>query len=363
MREEDGVLRFDEAELRGFSRSVGELEWLLLVLVLLYYVAPGSWIQDAAMVVLGMTAFAGFVLAFRYANFYRRDARWKIAVETLVMIAFITWTLLYTGRTESPLLNLYILVLITAGLTLGKVMTLLELALITTCYFWLGHDLYGNAVFTAAQFSKLMAKFTPFLLVAYLTTMLSADLHYAKRMFQRLAQTDELTGIYNRRAMMALVEDELEKATRYSRPFSVLMIDADNLKQVNDRHGHDVGDRLVKAVAAALKEQVRASDRIARVGGDEFFVLMPETGRDRALEAANRICAAISAVAVMHGTERITTTASIGLASFPEDGTTVEELRERADFAMYRSKELGRNRVTTYPDAAKVSEATEKVPG
>src|SRR5690606_39208887 len=118
MREEDGVLRFDEAELRGFSRSVGELEWLLLVLVLLYYVAPGSWIQDAAMVVLGMTAFAGFVLAFRYANFYRRDARWKIAVETLVMIAFITWTLLYTGRTESPLLNLYILVLITAGLTL-----------------------------------------------------------------------------------------------------------------------------------------------------------------------------------------------------------------------------------------------------
>jgi diguanylate cyclase (GGDEF)-like protein len=356
MNNDEGVLRFDETELRGFSRSVGELEWLLLVLVLLYYVAPGSFIEDPWKVMLGMGAFAFFVLGFRYLNFYRRDARWKIALETWVMIAFITWTLIQTGRTESPLLNLYILVLITAGLTLGKVMTLLELALITSCYFWMGHELYNHAIFTAAQFSKLMAKFTPFLLVAYLTTMLSADLHYAKRMFQRLSQTDDLTGTYNRRAMMALVQDELEKAARYSRPFSVLMIDTDNLKQVNDRYGHDVGDRLVRAVAAALKGQVRASDRVARVGGDEFFVLMPETGREKALEAANRICAAISGAAVIHGGDHITTTVSVGLASYPEDGTTAEELRERADFAMYRSKEHGRNRVTTYPEAAKADE-------
>jgi len=343
-------LYFEETELKGFSRSVAELEWLLLVLVLLYYVAPELYLEHPGALVAGMAVFAAFVLSFRYLNFYRRESRWKIAIETWAMIAFITWTLMFTGRIESPLLNLYILVIITSGLTLGKLMTLLELALIAACYLWLGHALYANGIFTVGYFSDVMAKFTPFLLVAYLTTMLSADLHYAKQAFQKLSHTDELTGISNRRGVASALAQELEKATRYSRPFSVLMIDADDLKATNDKFGHDAGDRLVKLLAGTIGNSLRAADTLARVGGDEFLVLMPETDGQRALEAAKRIATAVESASVLISGQLVRTTVTIGIASCPEDGRTPEDLMQKADAAMYAGKKRGKSRVTPYSE-------------
>lgn len=346
--EQNEDLHFDETELRGFSRSVAELEWLLLALVLFYYVAPELYKENSGAIVAGMGAFAAFVLSFRYLNFYRRESRWKIAIETWAMIAFITWTLLFTGTVESPLLNLYILVIITAGLTLGKLMTLLEIALITACYMWLGHELYSDGVFTIGYFSNLMAKLSPFLLVAYLTTMLSADLHYAKRSFQKLSDTDELTGIGNRRAIARTLAQELEKAVRYSRPFSVLLIDADDLKLTNDKFGHEAGDRLVKLVADTISSSLRAADTVARVGGDEFEVLMPETDRQHAVDAAHRIRLAIANASIPISDQSVRTTVTIGVASYPENGRSPEELKQKADTAMYAGKKQGRNRVLTY---------------
>lgn len=344
---------FDEIELKGFSRSVAELEWLVLVLVLLYYVAPALFVQNKIHVIAGMGCFAAFVFAFHYLNFYRRESRWKIAIETWVMIAFITWTLKYTGGLDSPLINLYLLVIITCGLTLGKLMTILELGLITACYLWLGRNSYDLGIFTMGQFSELMARFAPFMLVAYLTTMLSADLHYAKHAFKRLSQTDELTGIFNRRAFNELLDKEAKKAERYSRPLSVMMIDADELKLANDGYGHEAGDRLVQMVVETINKSLRESDSIARWGGDEFVVLMPETDAKQGMEAAQRILSSVAKASFVLNNESIHTTVSIGVASFPDHGRGGADLLQKADAAMYVSKDRGRNCVTAYEDIAR----------
>jgi uncharacterized membrane protein len=127
-------------ELRGFSRTVAEIEWLLVILVLLYQVVQGPASKTASAIYVGLLLFSGFVISFHYANFYRSESRWKLAIETWVMILFITWVLQYTGQLESPLVNLYLLVVITSALTLGKLATLLEMALIGACYVFLGYS-------------------------------------------------------------------------------------------------------------------------------------------------------------------------------------------------------------------------------
>lgn len=336
----------DQVELRGFSRSVAELEWLVLILVLLFFVAPGTHIDNRPGIVAAMVAFATFVLAFRYLNFYSRETRWKLAIETWVMIGFITWLLWHSGKTQSPLLNLYLLVIITSGLTLGKLTTLLEFALITAVYLYLGYPVYTAGSFTLEDFSDLMLKFSPFLLVAYLTTMLSADLRYARRMFKLLSETDDLTGLMNLRAFAGVLEKESAKASRYARSYSLLMIDADGLKQVNDRHGHEAGNRLIKMVAETIGACLRGSDTLARYGGDEFVALLPETDQKKALSVADRIRTSVANSSFdLHG-QRVATTVSVGVASFPDHGDDPRVILEHADKAMYRSKAAGRNQVT-----------------
>ena len=109
-----------------------------MVLVLLYTVAPGVYLEDQWIILKCSLAFAGLILAFRYLSYYQYDTRWKLALEAWVMIAYITSVLWYTGKIDSPLLNLYLLLIITSGLALGKFITLVTLALITLLYIYMG---------------------------------------------------------------------------------------------------------------------------------------------------------------------------------------------------------------------------------
>src|SRR5918996_556025 len=132
----------EQEELRGISRTVAEIHWLLLILVLLYLVFGGERgdPEAEAAVSMGLFFYAALVMSFRYANFYRRETRWKIALETLGMIAFVTWVLWYTERLASPLVNAYLLPVITSALTLGKLATLSNVGLIAACYLLLGAE-------------------------------------------------------------------------------------------------------------------------------------------------------------------------------------------------------------------------------
>ena len=343
------AVSIEQEELRGISRTVAEIHWLLLILVLLYMVFGGERgdPESNAATSAGLFFYAALVMSFRYANFYKRETRWKIAIETSGMIAFITWVLWYTDGLASPLVNLYLLPVITSALTLGKFATLANVGLIASCYIFLGsHSLVeiANLGFVAG----FAAQLAPVLLVAYITTMFSADIRYGLQQAKLLAETDELTGLFNTRGFAIAANRLFGQAQRYGRPASVLMIDCDNLKTVNDTHGHDAGSRLLRQIANAVQVELRATDVPARYGGDEFIVLLPETPAKGAADVAERIRLAIGARPLAINGQNVFASVSIGFATYPEDGRTLDALAARADRALYRAKQEGRNRVVRY---------------
>lgn len=339
---------FEQDEVKGFSRSAAEIEWLVLILVLIYLVVDGPSADARLGILMALFFFAAFVLAFHYATFYRQETRWKLAIETWVMIGFITWIVWLTGKLESPLLNLYLLTIITSALTLGKVTTLLEMGLITVCYLFLGYSASEVNLFALTYWSGLLARITPMLLVAYLTTMLSADIRYALSRIKLLSETDELTGLPNMRAFSPLLERESVRSLRYSHPYSILMVDSDNLKQVNDTYGHEAGNRLLRHVVHQIHGVLRAADVMARYGGDEFIVLLPETDAAGARGVAERMHEALKTALFSVNGKVVTATVSVGISSYPDHGEDVQRLVEKADQAMYQSKERGRNTYTAY---------------
>jgi diguanylate cyclase (GGDEF)-like protein len=343
-----GNLNIVQEELRGFSRSFAELEWLMLILSLLYLFVPGASINDRSGVIQTMLGFACFVIVFRYTNFHRMESRWKLAVETWGMIIFISWMLWHTGMVTSPLINLYLLLIIACALTLGKLVTFMELALISCWYLYMAYTSYGDDVFSLKTFSSLMSTFSPFVLVGYLTTMLSSDIHYAKQKIITASETDELTKLPNMRAFNELLQNENARFKRYNKPFSIMMIDIDELKVVNDRFGHETGNQLIIMAANSIKGRTRNADVLARYGGDEFIMLLPETDAEQLRELADRIRTAVENAAFDEQGERIATTVSIGLASCPADAVSPKDLINKADAALYRSKRGGRNRITLW---------------
>ncbi len=259
------------------------------------------------------------------------------------MIAFVTWVLWFTDGLASPLLNAYLLAVITSALTLGKITTLVNVALIAACYVFLGGSLDPEELLSLRFVAGFAAQLAPVLLVAYITTMFSADIRYGLQRAKLLSETDELTGLFNTRGFAIAANRLFGQAARYDRPASVLMIDADNLKRVNDAYGHDAGNRLLRQVAGAIQAELRASDVPARYGGDEFIVLLPETPAQGALDVAERIRAAVSRCALVLEGEPIDCSVSVGVACFPRDGRTLDALAAGADRALYQAKQRGRN--------------------
>lgn len=342
------TLSIEEEELRGISRTVAEIEWLLLILVLLYQVFEGPRPADQAAISAGLFFYTAFVLSFRYTNFYKSESRWKIAIESIAMLAFITWVLWYTGKLESPLINAYLLVIITSALTLGKLTTMFEMALIAACFVLLGENGHPDRLLSLAYIGGLVAQLAPMLLVAYITTMFSADIRFGLNRARLLSETDDLTGLYNMRGFSIAVGRVFDQTVRYNRPASVLMIDSDNLKEVNDRYGHGAGNQLLRFIAKCIETELRHTDVLARYGGDEFVALLPEAPAARALEVAQRIINTVASTPLDFEGKRIEASVSIGLASYPDDGRSIDAIQGRADRAMYLAKEQGRNRVVKF---------------
>ncbi|WP_428825475.1 PAS domain S-box protein [Azonexus sp. IMCC34842] len=163
---------------------------------------------------------------------------------------------------------------------------------------------------------------------------------------ERLSQIDLLTNLANRRHFMALAEREFARAVRYKGELSVLMIDADHFKNVNDSYGHKAGDAVLATLGEILRTSLRDVDIAGRIGGEEFAVVLPETGTDEAFDVAERIrtCIAASSIPVQDGTP-LKVTVSIGISKFTDEGSSIEILMDRADEQLYLAKRSGRNKV------------------
>jgi len=161
---------------------------------------------------------------------------------------------------------------------------------------------------------------------------------------EQVALTDGLTGMQNRRYFDDALKEYIEEFRRINKPVGLMILDLDHFKQVNDTHGHDVGDEVLRAVASCLKDMTRYHDVVARLGGEEFAVVAPNMDGDLLVKFAERIRKAIAGMAVLSGNVRLKITTSVGLAVW--DGKeTAEEFYRRADRLLYQAKRMGRNRV------------------
>jgi diguanylate cyclase (GGDEF)-like protein len=185
----------------------------------------------------------------------------------------------------------------------------------------------------------------------------------------QLASVDSLTGMLNLRTAMQFLEKEWGRAIRYSHPLSCVMWDVDHFKPINDTHGHFVGDESLRSLSRLAESSCRRSDYMCRWGGDEFFVIMPETNEEGASCWAERLCSAIAGTGFSFRGQAMSITASFGVAERQEFMQSPKQMLDLVDHAMYEAKKAGRNRVVTARSIClssphgTASVATELVPG
>ena len=223
----------------------------------------------------------------------------------------------------------------TAGLTFAATALVLPLPGLLNLWHAVSTDVSLFTFVFAHVTMSIMASF----LAGYMVIMRLVN------RLEHLSHHDSLTGLLNRRAIEYLLAREAQRLQRFNEHFSLLMVDIDHFKRINDRLGHAAGDAVLCAVAQTLQAHAREVDRVARFGGEEFCVLLPHTLHDGALQAAERLREAINLVSIPWNDELISVTISTGLATADNPDETLDAIIQRADQALYQAKADGRNRV------------------
>jgi diguanylate cyclase (GGDEF)-like protein len=323
-------------------RSTRSIEILCLALAALVLIWSGA-LSSQVWPVLGLlAAFALAIVGFRGRRFLPGRTRSKLLIESWSMVVFITCVLWFTGKGGSPLFNLYLLPIILSALTLGRVITLLQVVAIAVCHLLLAMTTPGLDVVSLFYASQLVGQVAPFLLVAYLTTTLSADITEARERIENLAQTDSLTGLYNVRMFNEVWQREHDACERNRGVYSLLMIDMDKLKEINDVFGLEAGNSAITLVAQCLQRSIRTTDHAARLGGDEFAVLLPGASLEVAEAVIKRLRHNVYKTTLDLRSRMIRCSVSIGVVNYPKDARDMRDLRSLADDKMYRDKELRR---------------------
>jgi len=268
----------------------------------------------------------------RFLNMQSRAVMTTVTILSVVLIGVIDR---FTGP-EISLSIFYLIPVYLATWFVGRKTGLL-LAVISASA-WFIADLLAGSTYShpAIPYWNTTVRLGFFLIVA-------STLSKLKRMIEdqkELARTDHLTGVFNGRVFYELCERELDRSRRYKHPCSLAYIDLDNFKVINDRHGHAVGDALLRVVSQGLKNNLRVNDVLARLGGDEFAILLPETGDAGALVAVSRAKENLLELMETHGWP---VTFSVGMVTFLRPPDTVDEMVTRADRIMYTAKSSGKN--------------------
>ncbi|HCE66117.1 MAG: diguanylate cyclase [Geobacteraceae bacterium GWC2_55_20] len=332
---------------KGYDRIMGNISWLLIALVALDIKLLPTESSSMAFLAIFCVLLFFYNLNARYGLLSRRYSAFKTFIDLMVFLAFIVAVCWYTGKMTSPFMSLIYLILMATALTQGRRVT----------YFMAGLAITSYALLASVDIREINYYLThilevfPFMLIAHLGAMLAGESETARQEVERLSLTDEVTGINNMRNFFLLSNIQEKLAKRYIRPYAICMIDADNLKKVNDKHGHLAGTLLIQKVAQMITDNIRGSDICARYGGDEFVIMFNETGKEEVAGAVERIVSGMAAAPFDFEGTSIQTTLSAGLAGYPEDGDDVRTVMANADEAMYHSKRNGKNRLTIFSDA------------
>jgi len=262
-------------------------------------------------------------------------------------IAAVTLLVALTGGVRSPFVVVYFLIVAVAALASEDVAPSLLSALAPSAYLLLAAAVAAGDGSDVAAMTWAVSDAAALGSLAYITTVSGRRQRRAREAALLLARFDPLTRLYTRTYLYSSIQGEIARSSRTGRGFCLLMLDVDDLKTVNDTYGHPIGDRVIRAVTEVIRGSTRQSDMAARYGGDEFVIVLPETGSEGAFTVATKLRADIAALAVRVGTRTIRTSVSVGLVRHPEDGATLEQLLVSVDAAMYASKRRGKDRITS----------------
>jgi diguanylate cyclase (GGDEF)-like protein len=355
----DEVLRGTFA-IDTFNRAVRVVGWSFILVVLLIVALSQLWLPVEPEIFATLILAGIFVLVVHELLPPGNLGTGRVVLEGSAAIVFLTMLVLLTGRSMSPFFFLYPVLIGGAALIAAPKITLIftaETALV-----------YGFAAISGPvpsqgyedALARIAINLTALLLLAYSGMIVSRVQARTRDAAIRLSTVDSLTDLYNRAFFFNAVDHEIQRGKRYKRGFCLLMMDLDGLKGINDRFGHYEGDVILRGVAQLIRSALRGIDIAARYGGDEFVAMLPETDQDGAYVVAEKIRQMAAEMVVETGGHQISTSLSIGVVSYPEDGQTADELMIAADEAMYSSKRLGKNRVVGY--ATTTEEGSEPPP-
>jgi diguanylate cyclase (GGDEF)-like protein len=340
-RTEDGV------STRAYDRVVRIASWVFLLAATTLVGVTGLWPQSQAAIFI-LLAFAGvFVLVIHDLLPATALGSAKFVVEGSVAITVATLLVALTGGVASPFFFVYPLIVGGAALVVTPAITL-GLALTAALGYLLAVVLGSppGAASMPITVATVGINLTAMILLAYVAVVIAREQRSSRDAAIRLSTIDPLTTLFNRGFFFAALEREIARSARSGRGFCLLMMDLDELKAINDRLGHFHGDRVLSAVGQVVNDGVRRIDTAARYGGDEFVVLLPETDPTGAFVLAEKIRIGVNDLTLDLPDDTVRASMSVGVVSFPEDGSTADELMISADRAMYASKRAGKNRVT-----------------
>jgi diguanylate cyclase (GGDEF)-like protein len=332
----------------AYDRVVRIVSWVFILATSTIVAITGLW-PDTQPAIFALLAIAGlFVLLVHDLLPPSSLGSAKFIVEGSVAITFATLLVLLTGGDESPFFFIFPLIVGGAALVVSPRVTF-ALAAVGSIAYVFAIASPGSEPLTRDALAKVGINLTALVLLAYVATVIAGEQRRARDAAIRLSTVDPLTGLFNRTFFFAAVDREIARSARSNRGFCVLMMDLDELKSINDRHGHYYGDRVLAGVGEVISSGVRRIDTAARYGGDEFVVLLPETDPSGAYVLAEKVRIGVTELDIAVSGSVLEASISVGVVSYPDDGRTSDELLISADQAMYASKRGGRNRVMGFP--------------
>lgn len=323
------------------DRIVRIVAWVFLLVTAAVVGVSNLWPDTSAAiyVLLGLTGL--FVLAVYDLMPSSALGAMRYVIEGTVALVMATLLLALTGGHASPFFFTFPLIVGAASLVVQPRSTLVLAVGAIVGYLVAAFVGSGNP--TPPQLVTTAANLTALLLLAYVGSVIGGEQRRSRDAAIRLSAMDPLTGLFNRTLFFAALEREMDRSARSGRGFCLLMMDLDELKGINDRHGHHAGDVVLREIADRIRSGVRRIDVAARYGGDEFVALLPETDPTGGWVLAEKIRLSVAALDVpgIGGSPTI----SVGVVAYPRDGESVDALMVKADLAMYASKRAGRNRV------------------
>jgi diguanylate cyclase (GGDEF)-like protein len=391
-------------ELRGYRRLYATTNLLLLCIFLIWAYLSLDLSRNAVPAI-AVATWSLFTLAY-YGLLPDQWFNWRLLFYgNLLDLGFVTVLIWFSGRESSPFFFVYLLTIMAGAMTLGLRPCFALATFASALYLAVGTAALNQLLAAPEQLlqaalrlgtttvttgnlaelpveqargfvdwsavlvqtlirgvSQLWANLAAIWLTAYVAGFFAEEsrrvresVQEAREKVEGFSRIDWMTGLYNRRHFDYLLAQEVGRAERYGRALSLLLVDSDNLKVVNDTYGHQAGDQLIATLAGLLRSETRLSDTLVRYGGDEFVVLLPDTEAVGARFLAERLRSAVENAHFTWNRVHIPITVTIGTASLPQDATDGASLIARADAALYTGKRAGRNRVVSASEAETVA--------